>query len=149
MQISALLWSFQGRINRQPYWLASLAIIIAMIILVGLISAFAGVGALAGGVGIWLLVLALSIPLIWIGLALGVKRLHDRDKSAWWLLIFYLLPSVLQSGGEAAGGLQVVLALAGFAVSIWGLVELGFLRGTAGANRYGSDPLALAEPAAA
>jgi hypothetical protein len=33
--------------------------------------------------------------------------------------------------------------LAGFALSIWGFVEIGFLRGTAEPNRYGPNPLAL------
>jgi len=30
-----------------------------------------------------IILLILYIPLIWIGLAIGAKRLHDRDKSAW------------------------------------------------------------------
>ena len=34
-----------------------------------------------------------------------------------------------------------VLGLASFVISIWGLVELGFLRGTVGPNPYGPDPL--------
>ena len=34
----------------------------------------------------------------WISaFAVGVKRLHDRDKSGWWILLFYLAPSVLGS----------------------------------------------------
>jgi uncharacterized membrane protein YhaH (DUF805 family) len=41
----------------------------------------------------------------------------------------------------AAGGL--IFSLASLAVSLWALVELGFLRGTAGPNRYGPDPLVL------
>ena len=40
-----------------------------------------------------------------------------------------------------------VLGLASFVISIWGLVELGFLRGTVGPNPYGPDP--LQPPAAA
>jgi uncharacterized membrane protein YhaH (DUF805 family) len=35
----------------------------------------------------------------------------------------------------------VVLGLASLVISIWGLVELGFLRGTVGPNQYGPDPL--------
>jgi uncharacterized membrane protein YhaH (DUF805 family) len=31
--------------------------------------------------------------------------------------------------------------LGGNAISIWAFVELGFLRGTPGTNRYGPDPL--------
>jgi uncharacterized membrane protein YhaH (DUF805 family) len=36
------------------------------------------------------------------------------------------------------------LALASVAISIWALVELGFLRGTSGPNDFGPDPLASA-----
>ena len=80
----------------------------------------------------------------WIsGFAIGIKRLHDRDKSGWWILLFYVAPSVL--GGiantcEQAVG-SFVFGVASFAISIWGLVELGFLRGTVGPNPYGPDPL--------
>ena len=34
-----------------------------------------------------------------------------------------------------------VLGLASFVISIWALVEIGFLRGTVGPNAYGPDPL--------
>jgi uncharacterized membrane protein YhaH (DUF805 family) len=72
----------------------------------------------------------------------GVKCLHDRDKSGWWLLVFYLLPAILGMVPESVPG-SLILMLASFAVSIWALVELGFLRGTVGPNRYGADPLAF------
>jgi uncharacterized membrane protein YhaH (DUF805 family) len=38
-------------------------------------------------------------------------------------------------------GAGIILNLISFAISIWALVELGFLRGTVGPNRYGPDPL--------
>jgi uncharacterized membrane protein YhaH (DUF805 family) len=143
MSTAALLWSFRGRINRQPYWLASLAIVVVLGVAISLIVG-GGIaeGAPAARVGIGLLIPALGIPLIWIGLALGAKRLHDRGKSAWWLVVFYLLPSGLQSVGERLGDIGLVPVLVGLLVSAWGLIELGFLRGTAGPNRFGSDPLA-------
>jgi uncharacterized membrane protein YhaH (DUF805 family) len=37
--------------------------------------------------------------------------------------------------------LQTILALAALALTIWGFVEIGCLRGTAGTNTYGPDPL--------
>jgi uncharacterized membrane protein YhaH (DUF805 family) len=37
--------------------------------------------------------------------------------------------------------MHYVLALAAFALTIWGFVEIGGLRGTAGSNTYGPDPL--------
>ena len=30
------------------------------------------------------------IPMLVSGIAVGIKRLHDRNKSGWWLLLFYL-----------------------------------------------------------
>jgi uncharacterized membrane protein YhaH (DUF805 family) len=46
-----------------------------------------------------------------------VKRFHDRDKSGWWVLI----------------GLIPIIGV------IWLLIELGFLKGTPGPNRFGTD----------
>jgi uncharacterized membrane protein YhaH (DUF805 family) len=80
--------------------------------------------------------------MIWIGLAVATKRLHDRNKSAWWLVPFYALPVVLDGAGNAVDAIMgIVLSLASLAISIWALVELGFLRGTPGPNAYGPDPL--------
>ena len=85
--------------------------------------------------------------MLW-GFSFTTERLHDRNKSAWWLVVFYLAPGVLgqiERGAwfaSAAGTvLHYVLALAAFALTIWGFVEIGCLRGTAGSNTYGPDPL--------
>jgi len=142
-----LFFSFRGRINRQPYWLATLfMIVLALAVVFASLSA----GLMAGGGA--LLLLVIYIPLVWAGFALAVKRLHDRDKSAWWLLVFYIVPGFLQGIGraldETSWSLGLVLLLAGFGLSIWGLVEIGFLRGTRGPNRYGPDPLGELQPAA-
>ena len=80
----------------------------------------------------------------WISaFAVGVKRLHDRDKSGWWILLFYLAPSVLGSIANTSEQplAGFILGVGSFVISIWALVELGFLRGTVGPNRYGPDPL--------
>jgi uncharacterized membrane protein YhaH (DUF805 family) len=133
--IGTLLFSFRGRINRMPYWLVSLGMLIVM----------AAVFALVGVSGVLqsaMLLLLLLIPSIWIGVALATKRLHDRNKSAWWLVIFYVLPGILEGIEGFAGDAGIVLLIASLALSIWALVELGFLRGTPGPNDYGPDPLA-------
>jgi hypothetical protein len=44
----------------------------------------------------------------------------------------------------AAPALQYALALAAFALTIWGFVEIGCLRGTSGSNTHGPDPLVRA-----
>jgi uncharacterized membrane protein YhaH (DUF805 family) len=91
----------------------------------------------------------------WISaFAIGVKRLHDRDRSGWWILLFYVAPSVLGGAGNTTDGALAsgILGLAALVFSLWGLVELGFLRGTVGPNRFGLDPLqpqVAAGPAAA
>ena len=38
------------------------------------------------------------------GIAVGIKRLHDRDKGGWWLLLFYVVPGLLGGIGMATGG---------------------------------------------
>jgi uncharacterized membrane protein YhaH (DUF805 family) len=122
-----LLFSFQGRINRAKFWLASIAIGIVYSVVMGFLfagaamssdptAALASVGMVGG-----IVALVLFIATVWISFALAVKRWHDRNKSGWWILIAFV---------PVIGGL-------------WYLIECGFLRGTAGANLYGADPLAM------
>jgi uncharacterized membrane protein YhaH (DUF805 family) len=145
MSMSQLLFSFSGRLNRKPYWLTTLCLILVFLVLITVVFVVGGASILSGdlsGLGAMIIILVLLyIPLLWIGLALGVKRLHDRNKSGWWLLLFWFLPAILQGAGEQIDGIGIVLTLAGLAISIWGLVEIGFLRGTVGPNQYGPDPL--------
>jgi uncharacterized membrane protein YhaH (DUF805 family) len=143
MSMSQLLFSFSGRLNRKPYWLTTLCLILVFLVLITVVFVVGGASILSGdlsGLGAMIIILVLLyIPLLWIGLALGAKRLHDRNKSGWWLLLFWFLPAILQGAGEQIDGIGIVLTLAGLAISIWGLVEIGFLRGTVG--QYGPDPL--------
>jgi len=140
MSLLTTLFSFTGRLNRARYWLASAAVVVAVLICIGI--AFAIDLATPAKVVLFLL---LFVALIWIALALAIKRLHDRDKSAWWVLMFYLAPSILQTIGQDTTGStrSVLMILIGTGISIWGFVELGFLRGTAGRNSYGPDPLPI------
>lgn len=141
MSMSSLLFSFRGRINRKPYWIVSVALWVAVAVVVAL-------GA-SGDFEFWLLAafMILLIPIGWISVPLAAKRLHDRNKSAWWLVVFYGLPGLLESMRNLVGGAEIVLLIASMAISLWALVELGFLRGTPGPNDYGPDPLAGAAPA--
>ena len=59
--------------------------------------------------------LVVLIPAIVSGVSVGIKRLHDRDSTGWWLLLFYLVPGVLQSGGGPQIGIGLLLPLAGLA----------------------------------
>ena len=131
-----LLFSFQGRINRAKYWIATVTYISVTIALVGL-------GFFFRFDTIFFIVAAIVFVAMTVsGVAVGLKRLHDRDMSGWWLLVFYLLPPALDGLGRALG-IPIIFSLAGSAISIWALVVLGFLRGTPGANQYGPDPLGV------
>ena len=107
---------FSGRARRKEYW---------MFMLFQMLFAFAailadhllGTAMNGGGGAIYLLyTLALFIP----GLAVAVRRLHDVDKSGWFLLI-------------------VLVPLVGM---VW-LLVLDCTEGKPGDNEYGSDPKAM------
>jgi uncharacterized membrane protein YhaH (DUF805 family) len=138
MNLSTVLFSFTGRLNRAPYWLAGVAAgVVAALICIGIaVAIHRAIPVLV------VLLFAVFVPLGWIFFALAIKRLHDRDKSAWWIFLFYFAPSILQTIGEYTGSAgSIFIGLIGLGISIWGLVELGFLRGTTGQNSYGPDPL--------
>jgi len=125
MSLWQMLFSFNGRIRRMHWWLVRLAVIVSAVVfvfvLVGGISALFGspdevpeaIQAIGG-----LAVIVVYITVLWIELALDVKRWHDRDKSGWWIFI----------------------ALVPLIGPIWSLVELGFLDGTQGPNNHGPSP---------
>jgi uncharacterized membrane protein YhaH (DUF805 family) len=138
------LFGASGRINRAKYWRSVLVYAGAGLMTAVILFTAAG---LAAPLFIIMVVLVLVPWLLW-GLSITTKRLHDRDKSAWWLVVFYLVPGVLGQlaqaawfAGAAGTVLHYILALASFALMIWGFVEIGCLRGTAGSNTYGPDPL--------
>ena len=144
MSMSQLLFSFQGRLNRKPYWMTAIAITVLMIVLIVIAIAFFAEREIGAGIAIVVLIALLYIPLIWVGLAVGAKRLHDRDKSAWWLLVFYALPTILSTVADRVEDAQfIVLHVVSFGISVWAFVEIGCLRGTVGSNRYGPDPLGV------
>ena len=92
MNLSTMLFSFAGRINRARYWLTGLAAgVVAMPVVVGIAVGIGRADLLAIAIAV-----AVFLALIWINLALSIKRLHDRDKSAWWLLLFYGVPAILR-----------------------------------------------------
>ena len=112
--------NFQGRLNRKPFWIATLVlwlISVGVTLVASLLFGCAKHGDDLPSRGCRLGSLRSR------RCAVAVKRYHDRDKSGWWILILFI----------------PIIGL------IWYIVELGFLPGTPGPNRYGPDPLA-AEP---
>lgn len=162
--MGALFFGFSGRINRGKFWLT---LVVWLLIWIVAIPAFVvgGLAILGSNVsdgslpsledpvallrmvrdyGILSLIILAFIIVSWISaFAVGIKRLHDRDRSGWWTLLFYSGPPVLVLAQNSTDGAlaSLVLGLGAFAISVWWLVELGFLRGTSGPNRFGPDPL--------
>lgn len=152
MGLRSFLFSFEGRINRAKYWLvASISMIVGMFILMKSLFALAGSldGADPATIATWFPVLfyAITYPLIavstWIYAATSVKRLHDRNRSGWWIIPFCVLPILLPQVADWLGNSYVAffIGLVAFVLSIWSFVELFCLRGTRGPNRFGPDPL--------
>ena len=92
-------------------------------------------------------IFGLAISLIglvnaWIAFALSVKRLHDRDRSGWWLLwqilviivaVILIMVAIRCRGTRALWyALAAAAILAAFAISVWLFVQIGFLRGRKG-----------------
>ena len=112
--LESILFSFEGRVPRRVYWGVTLGT--SVIFFVAFSIVFAVFGEESGLLAIAMLLVC--IPMIWISLAIQIKRWHDRDKSGYWMFI-NIIPYI---------------------GSIWAFIETGCLRGTVGPNTYGPDP---------
>ncbi len=143
-ELFEFLFGASGRINRAKYWRSVLIYIGAGLMTAVILFTAAGIAAPLFVV----MVVVVLIPWLLWGISFTTERLHDRDKSARWLVVFYLAPGALgqltkaaRFGGTAGMVLDYILTLAVLALTIWGFIEIGCLRGTEGPNTYGPDPL--------
>jgi uncharacterized membrane protein YhaH (DUF805 family) len=88
---------------------------------------------------------------LWIYLATAIKRLHDRDRSGWWIVPFFVMPGLFSQFSDLLPDSNWVLAivLVMQVPWLWGFVEMFCLHGSLGSNRFGPDPLAEVEDNAA
>ena len=136
---------FSGRAPRAEYWWYTLAVIVVTVI-VSFLEAALGLSGLVGPYGP--LSVLLGLGLLLPGLAVSVRRLHDTDRSGWWLLLVivpYFIFMLLVGGAMASGSMAALGGaglLGGLAVLVCAIVLLVFYvqRGTAGSNRFGPDP---------
>lgn len=142
-----VLFSFQGRIRRQHFWIGWLICL--------------GIGVVAG----WIPFLGflISLALIWPNLAITVKRLHDMGQSGWLAAVpiaagfigvigvFMTVGASMMMNYQALENEDpaAIMALMGPALGIFGivcLIQLGFLiwigvsEGRRGENRFGPNP---------
>jgi len=130
MDLTQLLFSFQGRIGRGSFWLGTA---LAWVYYALAFTTYNWLGGFSGGflhamtpngvqsiaeetIGLALFFFSVGM-IIWIDLALQVKRWHDRSKSGWWVLIC-LFPVV---------GI------------LWALIECGMLPSIDGSDRYEAE----------
>ncbi|MBR0823660.1 DUF805 domain-containing protein [Bradyrhizobium liaoningense] len=79
----------------------------------------------------------------WIFLATTIKRLHDRDRSGWWIVAFFVVPGLFSQFSDLLPDSHwtLPLNLSASTLWLWGLVEMFVAPGTSGHNRFGPDPL--------
>jgi uncharacterized membrane protein YhaH (DUF805 family) len=127
MTFTQKMFSFQGRLRRRDFWLmvaVQWGVLIAYWLFIAIVAIALGAGSTMQGqargpilvfyVVNSILSLGLVASLVWVGLAIQVKRCHDRNQSGWFVL-FGLIP-------------------------FFSLINLGILDGTAGPNRFGPSP---------
>lgn len=109
------IWSFEGRIPRSRFWVIALSLTIFYLAVGSLVLDLDkhGIHAAALLIGSGFFVVA-----FWISVATQVKRWHDMNRSGWMVLL-----------NLTVIGLPVIV------------VFLGCVRGIAGPNRFGADPL--------
>lgn len=115
---------FSGRSRRKEYWmfvLFQVLLVIPFVLVLGL-SGSLEEGSEPGG---FAMLLAGLLGLIFLGLfipslAVQVRRLHDTDRSGWWILL----------------GIIPFVNYIGFIV----LLVFYCLDGSKGENRFGADP---------
>lgn len=152
---------FSGRSRRMEFWMFQLGVwllwivlwVIAMVVGFGTASAArdpaSGLIGMFASMGIFMVIFAIvGLGLIIPQLAVAVRRLHDTNRSGWWLLL-PLAPYVLTILLAIMGAASQNSALLGIAmifnvlVIVAAIVLLVFycLPGTPGPNKYGPDPL--------
>jgi uncharacterized membrane protein YhaH (DUF805 family) len=101
---------FQGRAARSEFWWFVLFYFLVNLVII----AIGSLSETLGGILNFIVWLGLLLP----SLAVSIRRLHDTDRTGWWILL-YLIPVI--------GTIVLIIFFA--------------QRGTHGDNRFGPDPL--------
>jgi uncharacterized membrane protein YhaH (DUF805 family) len=101
--------TFTGRAARSEYWFWTLFTVIAQIV-AAILDGILGFGAIET---------ILSLGLLLPSIAVAARRLHDIDRTAWWILIAFT-------------GIGIIL-----------MIYWDCIKGTTGPNRFGADPLGM------
>ena len=105
---ASIFLSCRGRIRRRTYYWSAFLLVLTFCVLFSFLETNVSRAS----------TLILYPPLLWCAFALASKRLHDREQSAWWLVLL------------------IVPVLGPIVVAAWLLLG----RGTRDENRFGPDP---------
>ena len=109
---------FSGRAQRAEYWYF---ILFYLLIYIGVTIIDRILGTYSSTAGVGLLQTLFSLGVLIPSIAVGVRRLHDTDRSGWWVLIAFV---------PLIGAIVLLI----FTVQ----------EGTAGDNQYGPNPKSTA-----
>lgn len=151
------LFSPYGRVSRKTYWLNFVLPYLGVSLLAAIIDLAIGFKDPQSGEPVPVVGALAALFFLWPSLAVTTKRLHDRGWSGWWQAfpLLIVLPAAgayaYMSGGgqqaDASGAMQIILAVIALGMVVFMLyltVMILFLRGQAGPNKYGDDPLTAA-----
>ena len=143
------LFRFDGRIDRAKLWLARLVLLGLMMALGTVIAAIhilfgSGTSFHFGASDLFKLVdpdayrsltwadlprllikLFGTSLMMWVYFAISIKRLHDRDKSGWWMVPFFAAPGLYNQFADRLPDSHADLPLA---IAAFGLVPVGLHR---------------------
>jgi uncharacterized membrane protein YhaH (DUF805 family) len=161
------LFRFDGRISRAKLWFGGLALLGLMmavgLVIIAIHSLFGGAKPFHFGASdlfklvdpdAWRSMTWVDLPrlliklfgtslLMWVYFTLAIKRLHDRDKSGWWMVPFFAVPGLYNQFADRLpdSPADLPLGIAAGALYLWGFVEMYCLNGSRKTNRFGADPL--------
>jgi uncharacterized membrane protein YhaH (DUF805 family) len=146
MNFASLFMSFEGRISRKTFWLGLILLFaVGTVVLLGSLYAAGERDYPVIRFNIFVITVALLYPTV----AVGVKRLHDRGRPGYTVLVF-LVPWILHQitnllgitgDPTAINAIDMAFILINLVLFVWFVVDLGILRGTVGPNEYGPDPV--------
>jgi uncharacterized membrane protein YhaH (DUF805 family) len=173
MQLSPIGWAlrplknyakFSGRASRAEFWWFFLFVMILYFLALFIVGGMGrGLAAMNPGADIFRGTFSSSVVVVvlyWLflfipTLAVQIRRLHDINRSGWWLAGFWLLyviymgltfsmMSTATSNPGMPPNMGNLAAVGIFAIGllVYSIILLVFfcLRGTQGPNRFGNDP---------
>lgn len=130
MTLQAWCFSWRGRLRRRDFWVW-LTLWLALMVVLYSLADRGWISRQTAAFGV--------VFLLWPTSAVVVKRLHDRNKSAWWALLLLVAWMMLARDWEMLP-LHWQWALDRFLpalILVTMTLELGTFSGTQGMNRFG------------